>query len=165
MFNPGIKLVCFDFDGTFTDGQFYISSNGDCMKSYNGRDIYAIKMLKDKGVKTGLIISDNSTHFDYISKMNHFDKLDYFYEGLEDKFNVIDKWRKDLDIYWNEIAYIGDDSDDLRCLNKVGISACPADAISEIQSVCIYRTKSGGGKGAIREFVDYLMKQSYLQKY
>lgn len=165
MFNPGVKFVCFDFDGTFTDCQFYVSSSGEHMKAYNGKDSYAIKMLKDRGVKTAILTGHNSSTFDHILQFNHFNKVDFFEKGSHNKVEVLDKWRKELGIQWSEIAYIGDDLIDLECMKKVGLAGCPNDAIPEVKAICVFKSQRDGGRGAVREFVDYLIAHSYLQKY
>ena len=149
-----IKFVVFDFDGTFTDCQFYVSSSGEHMKSYNGKDSYAIKILKDLGLKVGILTAHDSDCFDHILKFNHFNKLDIFNRGSTRKLIVLDEWRKQLKIDWENIAYMGDDLGDLECIQTVGYSACPADAVEEIRMNSRFICKKEGGKGAVREWVD-----------
>lgn len=165
MFSPGIKFICFDFDGTFTDCQFYVSSNGFHMKAYNGKDSYGIKMLKDRGIKTALLTAHNSECFDHILEFNHFNKLDFFNKGSQNKIEILDGWRRELGLQWSEMAYIGDDLGDLECIKKVGFGACPSDAVPEVIRASTFKSQYGGGHGAVREFVNHLISHGYLQKY
>ena len=165
MFSPGIKFVVFDFDGTFTDCQFYVTSDGKHMKAYNGKDSYGIRLLKEKDVKVGLLTAHDSECFDHILEFNYFNCLDYFHRGSKDKIKILDAWRKELGLEWSQIAYMGDDLGDLECMEKVGLAACPSDASTEILGVSHFKSKYGGGKGAVRDFVRYLISQSYLAKF
>ena len=138
MFEPVVKFVVFDFDGTFTNCQFYVTSDGTQIKAYNGKDSYGIKILYDLGVKTALLTSHDSDCFNHILKANHFNKLDFFDKGSRNKIEVLNEWRIKLKLHWSQIAYIGDDLNDIECLKSVGIAGCPADAVPEVQDVCIF---------------------------
>ena len=161
MFNPIIKFVVFDFDGTFTEGKFHIDSNGVETKVYNGKDSYAIKILNDLGIKTALLTSHDSPVFDHLLKINHFNKLDFFDKGSQNKIEILDLWRKNLNLSWSQIAYTGDDLNDYDCMKRVGFAACPIDAVDEIKQLSHYQSKLAGGKGAVRDFVNYMVKQGY----
>lgn len=165
MFKPGIKFAVFDFDGTFTDCQFYVNSTGEHMKSYNGKDSYALKILYDMGIKTAILTAHDSKCFNHILKFNHFNKLDFFHRGATNKLTILDKWRQELKLDWSQIAYMGDDLADLACMKKVGLSACPFDAVSEIRSISIYKSPIKGGQGAVRDFVTHAINHAYFSKY
>jgi len=158
MVENDIRFVCFDFDGVFTDCKFYITSKGEHFKCYNGKDSYAIKILKDKGIKTGLITAHDSDIIPHLLTFNHFNKLDYVKRGTRNKTNILDTWRKQLNLEWNQIAYIGDDTADIKCLEAVGYSACPQDAIQDVKDICTFVCSKVGGNGAVREFVEHLLK-------
>ena len=152
-----IKLVVFDFDGVFTDGKIYVSRNGDEMKCYNGKDSYGLKLLRDAGIITGLITADSS---DILNNTRHIlSRLDKVCTERYDKKVILNQWREELGLEWENIAYIGDDLPDLECLRSVGFSACPNNAVPEVKSVCNYICKKNGGEGAVREFVDRIIER------
>jgi len=157
MENYEIKLVVFDFDGVFTDCKFCMSYDGNISKIYNGRDSYGIKLLYENGIKTGIISSDDSQIYNFLQKKNHFNKLNFFEIGVKNKIEMLTKWKNYFNINWNNIAYIGDDLPDIECLKKVGLSACPNDAVDEIKKHCSKIISKNGGNGAVREFVDFIL--------
>jgi len=153
-----IRFVCFDFDGVFSDCKFYVNINGVHSKGYNGKDGYSIKMLKDNGIKTALLTAHDSPCIKHICKLNHFNKLDYVNKGSRNKIEVLIKWKEELGLEWINIAYIGDDISDIKCLQKVGLAGCPSDAIPEVKAVCNFISQYGGGAGAVREFTNYILE-------
>lgn len=164
-----IKMVCFDFDGTFSNGQFNLTEDGVLSKSYNGKDSYGIKILHDAGIQVGIITAHDSIYYNHLVKFNYFNKLDLFYMGDKDKVQVLDEWRINNKLEWDEIAYMGDDLGDISCLEKVGTPACPNDAVPEVKKECHY-LRNGyvctykAGAGAVREFIDYLKNANRLYK-
>lgn len=158
MFAPQIKFVCFDFDGVFTDCKFYVDNKGNHFKAYNGKDSYGIKILKERGVKVGLLTSHDSEVIDQlVNNFNHFNKIDLVKRGDQNKIEQLTLWKNMLDLNWNQIAYMGDDLNDLECLKKVGVSACPADASPEIKKICYFVSDNNGGQCAVRDFIRYLI--------
>jgi YrbI family 3-deoxy-D-manno-octulosonate 8-phosphate phosphatase len=159
-----IKFVVFDFDGVFTDGKFYFNNNKTC-KSYNAKDSYALKLLNDHNIKTGIITNDSVVSIEYAKHI--FDRLDKCSIGNTiSKLDILDSWLIEFDLSYNNVAYIGDDLPDMTVLKKVGLSACPNDAVDEVKQVSQYICKNKGGEGAVREFVDLIIKNniSYLEK-
>jgi YrbI family 3-deoxy-D-manno-octulosonate 8-phosphate phosphatase len=159
-----IKMVCFDFDGTFSNGQFHLTTDGLLSKSYNGKDSYGIKLLHDNSVLVGIITAHDSVYYDHLIKLNYFNKLDFFYKGHQDKLEILDGWRNEYGLQWNEIAYMGDDLGDLSCLKMVGLAACPSDSVKKVKTVCDYISDQKAGSGAVREFIDYLIDSQRLGK-
>lgn len=152
-----IKLVCFDFDGVFTDSKYYVSNEGFTIKTIDAKDNHGIKLLKDAGIRVGIISGSNLNHLDVLSKMNNFNKLDFYVKGCDDKSEELIKWKNLWDLEWHEIAYMGDDVIDLECLKKVGLGACPKDAVSNVKEVCSFISRKKGGNGAVREFIDFIL--------
>jgi len=152
-----IRFVCFDFDGVFSDCKFYVNTEGVHSKGYNGKDGYSIKMLKDNNIKTALLTAHDSPCIKHICNLNHFNKLDFVNKGSRNKIEVLEKWRKELNLEWINIAYIGDDISDIKCLEKVGIAGCPNDAIPEVKRICNFISQHNGGGGAVREFTNYIL--------
>lgn len=155
-----IKLFLSDVDGTLTDGGMYYSEYGDELKKFNTRDGMAFKLLKNNGIKTGIITSENKTlnqkraeklNIDFIRQGNaNIGKLDSAYEIC-----------KDLGIDISQVAYIGDDINDKELLSAVGLAACPNDANKLIRSIpSIHIQSKNGGDGCVREFADYILANS-----
>lgn len=154
-----IKLVVFDFDGVFSDGKFYFNNNGLTTKSYNAKDAFALKILKKNGIKTGLITNDYVVSAQYAAHI--FDRLDKC--SINDdlpKDIIMEKWLKEYNLSYDEIAFIGDDLSDIPLLEKVFFSGCPSDAIQEVKEICSYICDKKGGEGAVREFVDLIIKKN-----
>jgi len=168
-----IKLVIFDFDGVFTNGNCYFDSNNNIIKYYDIKDGMAIGLLKKNNIKTGLISSYNTNkkilikgieeNDNKINKeiINHL-KFDYEYIGKENKLTVLNNWMTELNITFDEIAYIGDDINDIEILEKVKFSACPTDAVKECKEIVDYICNNKGGKGCVREFVNKILNNDEL---
>jgi 3-deoxy-D-manno-octulosonate 8-phosphate phosphatase (KDO 8-P phosphatase) len=150
-----IKLVLFDLDGVFTDGKIYVSDNNQQIKCYNGKDTYGLSLLKNKNIKTGLITAHDTI---IVDNMEHIvSRMDFISKGSYNKLDVFEKWKNELNLNYNEIAYIGDDLPDIDILNKVKVSACPNDAIQDVKNIVYYICKNNGGDGAVREFCNYII--------
>ncbi|WP_396602622.1 cytidylyltransferase domain-containing protein [Algibacter sp. R77976] len=154
-----IKLVLSDVDGVLTDAGMYYSETGDEFKKFNTRDGMGFQILREKGFKTGIITSENTKIVERRAKKL---KVDYVYQSkkhggkLEAAIEICKKENIELD----EVAYIGDDVNCFELLSKVGVSACPNDAvkkIKKIKKINILETK--GGQGAFREFSEFLIKE------
>jgi YrbI family 3-deoxy-D-manno-octulosonate 8-phosphate phosphatase len=154
-----IKFVVFDFDGVFTDGMFYFDNEKNVKKSYNTKDAYSLKILKSNNIKCGIITNDKVISIEHAPHI--FDRLDKVSLGSENpKLNILEEWINEYDFTLEEVAYIGDDLPDIPVLEKVGFSACPADAVEDVKNVSEYICKNKGGKGAAREFVDLIIKSN-----
>ena len=150
-----IKLVVFDFDGVFTNGTVTFDSKGDVVKSYNIKDGMAIKILKSMNISTA-VLSGFSSNESTKAICKHL-KIDMVSMGNSHKLETLKMWGTQLDINLFQIAYMGDDINDIECMKNVGISACPADATHQCTKFAKYICKKNGGNGAIREFTDYLI--------
>lgn len=152
-----IKLVIFDFDGVFTNGEVLFDNNGNIIKRYNIKDGMGINLLKkmkiDIGVISGFIQNESQ-----LSILKHLD-IKYISFDCKDKLKVINEWCEKLNIVVSDtVAYMGDDINDLVCINEVKLSGCPKDAVpSVINNVCFISNKEGGA-GCIREFCEYVLE-------
>jgi YrbI family 3-deoxy-D-manno-octulosonate 8-phosphate phosphatase len=153
-----IKLVITDVDGVLTDGGMYYSTKGDEMKRFFTRDGMGVTLLRKKSIPTIIITKEKTSMVKHWAKNMKIEKL---YDGVIKKELIIDKICKNFNLKYENIAYIGDDVNDLELLKKVGLSICPADAISEAKSICHYTCKSNGGHGVFREISDLIL---YAQK-
>lgn len=147
-----IKLFGCDVDGTLTDAGMYYSEDGSETKKFNTKDGMGIKRLKENGILTLIITSENTK---IVENRAEKLKVDYLYQGIKNKLDAIKDLLKRLNIKREEFAYIGDDINDKELLEFAGIKACPKDAISivkNIENILIMDLK--GGEGAVREFID-----------
>lgn len=150
---PLIKMFLTDCDGCLTDGGMYYSEKGDELKKFNTRDGMAFAMLREKGVLTGIITSEN---VDLNRRRAEKLKLDILESGCRDKLTAIKRVCKEYNVELENVCYIGDDVNDIESIKAVGYGCCPADAMPEVKSVAKYVTKVVGGRGVVREIVDSL---------
>lgn len=154
---PSIKLFITDIDGTLTDGGMYYSENGDELKKFNTRDGMGLQMLREAGIKTAIITSeDRQLNQRRAEKL----KIDYIRQGKVNggKVAVAQEIAKEMGISMLEVAYIGDDSNCVELLSEVGFAACPADAcakVKEVPGIAVMTKK--GGDGCVREFCEILL--------
>ena len=154
-----IKLIIFDFDGVFSNSKFYFDNSNNIKKTYNAKDAYSLKILKKYNIKCGIITNDKIIS---IKNAPHiFDRLDKVSLGSDKpKLEILDTWLAEYGFSYQDVAYIGDDLPDIPVLKKVGFSACPNDAVEEVKQVSQYVCKNKGGDGAVREFVDLIIKKN-----
>lgn len=155
-----IKLFLSDVDGVLTDGSMYYSEKGDELKKFNTRDGMAFQLLREAGIKTGLITSENT---EIVAKRATKLKIDYVYQGKYrgGKLQVAKDICEKEHISMSEVAYIGDDINCLDILSEVGFAACPSNAmgrVKEIDSILVLNSK--GGEGAVREFVEIILSDT-----
>ena len=149
-----IKMLVMDVDGTLTDGHIYMGANGEMMKAFHVQDGYAIAhMLPEMGV-VPVIITGRSSKI--VEKRAAELKIGHLHQGVADKLGKLQEIAAQLGVCAGEIAYIGDDVNDLDCIRCCGYTACPADAVPEVLEAVDYVCKRNGGCGAVREFVDLL---------
>lgn len=152
-----IKLFLSDVDGVLTDAGMYYSEDNNELKKFNTRDGMAFQLLREAGIKTGIVTSENTKIVEVrAKKMN----VDYLYQGERagGKLKVVLELCKKENITLNEVAYIGDDINCRELLLAVGVKACPSDAHSSIKQIPgIIHLTSAGGAGVVREFVDYIL--------
>ena len=154
--NNKIRLFLSDVDGTLTDSGMYYSEKGDELKKFNTKDGMGFEMLKSKGIKTGLITSENTKINKKRSEKLSLDFLVQNTKGVG-KLNEVLKICNTLKISINEVAYIGDDINCLNLLQEVGHKACPNDAATLIKSIeGLNSLSKKGGRGCMK-FIDQLI--------
>lgn len=152
----GIKLFLCDVDGTLTDGGMYYSENGDELKKFNTRDGVALAMLREKGIKTGIITSEDT---ELVARRANKLKVDYLKQGKRDggKLAAAMEICAEMGISLSEVAYVGDDLNCVELLSVVGFAACPADACDKVKALPDMHVMSKkGGDGVAREIVENL---------
>jgi N-acylneuraminate cytidylyltransferase len=149
-----IKLVLSDVDGTLTDGGTYCSENGEMLSKFSRRDGMGFELLRKKGFKVGIITKEKSKIVETRARKLNLDIIEI---GIENKRERIESICKEHGVSWDNVAYIGDDINDLEVLEMAGISACPKDAVQKVKEKCSIVLDTKGGKGAFRELADMLL--------
>ena len=147
-----IKMLVMDVDGTLTDGHIYVGAEGEMMKAFHVQDGYGIAHILPKLGITPVIITGRSSWI--VEKRAAELKISHLHQGIGDKLSKLREVAAELGATAEEIAYIGDDVNDLDCISWCGCTACPADAVPEVLAAVDYVCKREGGRGAVREFVD-----------
>ena len=150
-----VKLLVTDVDGVLTDCGMYYTEKGDEIKKFNTRDGMGFQLLREKGIKTAIITKENTTIVKNRAKKL---KIDEVYQGIEDKLIALEDLRKKYNLDYSEIAYVGDDINDIAVLKMVGFSFCPNDAVDEVKDICDYILHNRGGSGIIRNIYDLIKK-------
>ena len=149
-----IKLVITDVDGVLTDGGMFYSEKGEVLKKFNTRDGMAVELLREREISVIFMTRENSKIV-----LNRAKKLKIkeTFLGIKKKELLLPKICKKFKIKEEEVAYIGDDVNDLNILKKVGFSITPKDGISIIKKNSDYVCKSKGGEGVLREVADMII--------
>lgn len=149
------KLFAVDVDGTLTDGKIYFSSSGEAIKVFDVKDGYGLKnILKKNGIKTSIITGRCS---EIVQRRAEELDIDFLYQGVEDKLGCLERLAEIISCSLGDVVYMGDDVNDLPCMEKAGLSCCPADAHEDVKRVAGYVAQRRGGQGAVREVIDMLM--------
>ena len=156
-----IKLIATDVDGVLTDGGMYYSSKGDILKKFHARDGMAVSILKKNTIPTVIITKErNQIVKKWSSKMN----IDKLFDGVKNKEEIVSKLCKSYGLSENNIAYIGDDVNDLEILKKTGFAATPKDGNMEVKKIVDYICKNRGGEGVLREICDLIISIKFGKK-
>ncbi len=150
-----IRMVVMDVDGTMTDGRIYIGSEGEAFKEFSVKDGMGITMLHNAGVKTGIITGRTSK---IVERRAAELKIDSVWQGIKDKREAWQKIKEATGLSNKEIAYIGDDLNDLSLLMQAGLACCTADAQPEVKRVSHVISIYDGGNGAVREVAELILK-------
>lgn len=157
-----IKMLVMDVDGTLTDGRIFIGANGEMMKSFDVKDGYAIAhMLPELGIAPVIITGRRSEIVAQRAKELGVTEL---YQGVSDKLAQLRSVAAKFGVQAEEIAYIGDDVNDLTCIQYCGLSACPQDAVGTIKEQVDVVCRRDGGRGAVREFIARIEKDLKLEE-
>lgn len=149
-----IRLLAMDVDGTMTEGAICIGADGEMMKQFDVRDGLGISLLNRSGIITAIITGRDSQ---IVRKRAQELKIKEIMQGIARKDDAICKLAQRYDIALENIAYIGDDLNDLPALRLAGLSACPADAADMVRENCDVVLKKRGGCGAVRELAELIL--------
>lgn len=158
-----IELIVLDVDGTMTDSRITYSHNGDEIKSFNVKDGLAIASWRKLGKQVAIITGRKSAIVERRAKELH---IEYFYQGIDNKREVLESLLEKLEISMKNVAAIGDDLNDLQMLKAAEISFVPRDASAYVDKIATVILSKRGGDGAVREMIEYLIvKEGLEEKY
>lgn len=151
-----IRCIIFDIDGVMTDGSIVVDSSGnELFKTFNVKDGLGVQMLAKAGFDLAIITGRTST---IVAERAKTLGVQHVYQGKLQKNAAFEELLNKLGITDKQVAYIGDDVPDVPLLQRAGFSACPADAHKSAASVALWQSAFKGGRGAVREFADLLLK-------
>jgi 3-deoxy-D-manno-octulosonate 8-phosphate phosphatase (KDO 8-P phosphatase) len=150
-----VKAFIFDVDGVLTDGSVTLLSDGEQVRTMNIKDGYALQLAIKKGYKVAIISGGKSEMVK--KRLNGLGVLDV-YMGVYLKKDAYEEFINVYDINPDEILYMGDDIPDYEVMKCIGIPTCPLDAAQEIKDISIYISDKKGGKGAVRDVVEQVLK-------
>ena len=151
-----IKLVLLDVDGTLTDGGIYRGNNGEELKRFNVKDGYAIVNAQKLGIEFGIITGRKS---ELVEIRSNELKIKYLYQGISEKTVILEEIMQKTGLEKEEIAYMGDDLNDILIMKQSGLTGTPKDAADEVIQIADFVSEKNGGSGAVREFVEYILKK------
>lgn len=154
-----IRILVLDVDGVLTDGSIYISDHGYEMKAFNSRDGHGIKLLQRAGIETAIITGRISKALEHRTEELG---IRHVFQNAKDKREAILKLSSELGIDTGEMAYMGDDVVDIPAMVLCAMSFAPSDAMDIVKEKADYVTKLPGGKGAVREAVEVILKNEGL---
>ena len=150
-----IKILALDVDGVLTDGRIIYDSLGHEIKFFDVQDGYGIILWHRLGLKTAILSARSAKPVDVRAGDLKIDKI---YQNAFPKIDTYEKLLKDFDARDEEVCFVGDDLPDLAVLKRVGFAVAVANANTEIKSVADYVTQKPGGRGAVREVIELILK-------
>ncbi len=152
-----IKLVITDIDGVWTDGGMYYDNQGNELKKFNTYDSAGVLFLKDANIPLAIITGENS---EIVKRRAEKLNIQYLFMGVRNKLEITEKLCSQLNIELNKnVAFIGDDLNDIKLIKSVFISAVPASAPEYIKNIAKWKLNKNGGEGVFREFVEKLLTE------
>ncbi|TLD88148.1 HAD-IIIA family hydrolase [Helicobacter sp. MIT 05-5294] len=155
-----IELIVLDVDGTLSDGSLIYSNEGVELKAFNVKDGLGIAAWLKLGKKVAIITGRESK---LVKNRAEELKITYLKQGISNKAKALEEILKESHLTLKEVAVIGDDLNDLSMLKRVKYSFAPADAVKEVKKSVYKVLKHKGGKGAVREMIQWLIKKENLQ--
>src|SRR5690606_18128146 len=150
-----IKAFVFDVDGVLTNGEVLVTESGEQLRSFYIKDGYALQLAVKQGYPIAVITGGNSQG---VSARLHGLGIKHVFLNVSDKVGVLNSWIEDQNLNSEEVLYMGDDVPDLELMRTLCFPACPADAIEDIKAVAEYISPSLGGRGAVRDVIEKVMR-------
>ncbi len=153
-----IKLLVFDVDGVMTDGSITYDENGVEYKTFNAKDGHGLAKMIKNGLMTAVITGRRNGTVDRRAVDLRFTEV---YQGVKNKLPILEAIMQKYELDFSQVSYMGDDEPDIPILEKVGISACPSDAVKKVRDICDFISEKDGGKGAVRELCDLIYESQF----
>ena len=150
-----IKLCAFDVDGVMTDGSITYDENGVEYKTFNAKDGQGITMLNNAGIITAIITARNNGTVQHRAENLKFKEI---HQGSKNKLETLKEILEKYNLSMENAAYMGDDLPDICILEKAGLSGCTNDAVEEVKNIAKFISAKDGGRGAVREFCELIVK-------
>ncbi len=150
-----IRLFATDVDGVLTDGGMYYAESGDEWKKFNTRDGMGIKLLQRAGIVTAIVTQERTK---LVARRAEKLMISELHQGVMDKLSLVREMAARHGLTLSQVAYIGDDINDVETLKAVGFSATPADGMPQVAAVVNYICRKKGGEGAVREIVEMILE-------
>ena len=156
-----IKILVLDVDGTLTDGKIYVDDKDNSFKAFNVKDGFALVNWLKLGGEVAILTGTKSNIVERRAKELG---IKYIIQGSKNKKQDLKNLLKELNITFENVAYMGDDLNDLGVMKSVGFSACPKDSVQEVLEITNFISSKNGGDGAVREFLEHIMKKNGMWK-
>ena len=153
-----IRLFATDVDGVLTDAGMYYSESGEELKKFNTRDGMGIKLLQRAGIVTAIVTQERTK---LVARRGEKLMIPEVHQGVMDKVALVREMAERLGLSMEEVAYIGDDVNDVAALKAVGFSATPADGMPQAAAVVDYVCAKKGGEGAVREIIEMILEAQH----
>ena len=150
-----IKLLLMDCDGVLTDGRLWLTDEGDEQKSFNTHDGLGLALFHRAGLKSGIITGRSSRA---VARRAQELGVEFVCQGNPDKTAAFEQLLQQTGVDENEVAFVGDDLPDIPIMNRAELAVAVADAVEETRSAAHYVTRAKGGRGAIREVIEIILK-------
>lgn len=149
-----LKLFATDVDGVLTDAGMYYGESGEELKKFHTRDGMGIKLLQAEGVMIAIITREQTKIVARRAKKLGITEV---FQGAKDKVSVLTHLAEKFNIPFEQMAYMGDDVNDVAALQTVGYAAAPADCVDQVRQVVHYICQKNGGEGVVREVIDMIL--------
>ena len=156
-----IKLLAFDVDGVMTDGSITYDENGVEYKTFNAKDGHGLAKMSKNGYITAIITGRNNGTVDRRATDLRVTEV---YQGVRNKLPILEAIMQKYGLDFSQVVYMGDDEPDICILEKVAISACPADAVGNVQKICNFVSSRNGGRGAVRELCYFVFENRTIEE-
>lgn len=150
-----IKLLLMDCDGVLTDGRLWLLENGDEHKSFNTHDGLGLSLFHRAGLRSGIITGRTSTA---VTRRAGQLGIEFVRQGDPEKIAAFEQVLQQAGVDENEVAFVGDDLTDIPIMQRAELAVAVADAVAETRSVAHYLTRARGGRGAVREVIELILK-------
>lgn len=154
---PRVKVLCLDVDGVFTKATINVSKDGEFSKEFSYRDGLGLQLIREEGVEIIIITSENS---DIVKMRMNKLGIENVYMGIKDKYSKLEQICMESGLKRNELAYVGDDINDLANIVSCGLGLCPGDAQQEVKEYADIILHNNGGERAVREVCEYIIKNN-----